>query len=71
MKNPNCDNDKCRDANGEVRVLPLGGGANLILCRACFEHELRFRRERNRELSPDCQFKLPDWEVLAVYGGGQ
>ena len=28
MKNPNCDNEKCRSATGEVRVYPLGGGGN-------------------------------------------
>lgn len=67
MKNPNCDNDKCTASNGQVRVLPTGGDGNAILCRACFEHELRFRRERNRDLSKDCQFKLPTWETLKVY----
>jgi hypothetical protein len=28
MKNPNCDNDKCRERAGEVRLLPTGGGGN-------------------------------------------
>lgn len=67
MSNPNCDNDKCLSATGEVRVLPTGGDGNLILCRACFEHELRFRVTRNRYLSPDCRFALPSWESLKVY----
>jgi len=67
MKNWNCDNDKCLSATGEVRVLPTGGQGNLILCRACFLHELRYRQERNRALSVDCQFELPTWDSLKVY----
>lgn len=67
MKNPDCDNDKCRSAHGEVRVLPTGGDGNLILCRACFHYELAFRRERNLDLSKDCQFELPEWKSLKVY----
>lgn len=43
--NANCDGEHCVDA-GEVRVYPLGGGANLILCMRCFAHENRYRFER-------------------------
>jgi len=72
MKNPNCDNDKCRVPHSEVRVLPTGGRgdnqSNLILCQACFEHEIRFRVQRNRELAKDCRFDLPSWESLEIYG---
>jgi len=64
-----CDGSHCRSAASEVRVLPLGGGANLILCRACHAHELAWRRERNRSLGDFAQFALPEWETLAVYGG--
>ncbi len=67
MKNNNCDNDKCRTATGEVRVLPTGGGSNAILCRACFCYEMDFRRERNRDLADSCKFDLPTWESLKVY----
>jgi hypothetical protein len=45
-KNYNCDNDKCTDANSEVRVYPLGAGGNLILCQACWAHENRYRYMR-------------------------
>ncbi len=45
--NPMCDNDKCLSANGEVRLLPTGADSNAILCHACFDHELRFRRDRS------------------------
>lgn len=68
MKNPNCDNDKCTSATSEVRVLPSGGDSNLILCRACFNHEIRFREERNQKLADDCKIKPPHWESLKVYG---
>lgn len=66
-KNNMCDNDKCRSETGEVRVLPLAGDGNLILCRACYDHEMRWRRERNLALADDCKFDLPAWESLKVY----
>jgi hypothetical protein len=65
-ENNNCDGSGPH-MPGEVRVLPIGGGANLILCRACHAHELRFRRERSRELADACQFDLPEWATLEVY----
>lgn len=68
MKNPNCDNDKCLKENGEVRVLPIGGSSNAILCKTCFWHEIAFRKERNKELGNAFQFDIPKWEDLKVYG---
>lgn len=67
MKNNNCDNDKCIDPKGEVRVLPTGGEGNAILCHTCYLHELRWRRERNHDLAPANRFKLPQWETLKIY----
>jgi hypothetical protein len=67
MKNPNCDNEMCRTETGEVRVLPSGGDSNLILCRACFNYEIFFRRDRNKYLSEDAQFDLPTWKELGIY----
>lgn len=67
IHNNNCDGDKCRATSGEVRVLPTGGDSNAILCRSCFNYEIAFRLERNRQLSADCAFKLPAWESLRVY----
>src|SRR5215510_726538 len=64
--NPNCDGDHCTHSKGEVRVLPYGGGGNLILCQACYEHEINWRKERNREVASP--FGLPTWESLRVYG---
>lgn len=67
MQNPNCDGGRCVSPKGEVRKLPTGGDSNAILCLSCYANEMRYRRERNRDLSPDCQFDLPKWETLKVY----
>ncbi len=67
MNNPNCDGSgPC--AEGEVRVLPTGGDSNAILCAWCFRREMNYRLDRNRDLGKDCQFKIPTWQSLKVYG---
>lgn len=43
-ENPNCDMQKCRKAEGEVKMLPLRGDGNMILCRHCFETEVLHRK---------------------------
>lgn len=68
--NPNCDGDKCIADHSEVKVLPLGTNphhGNLIICHACYLHEMSWRKERNRELSPEAQYDLPKWEDLEAY----
>lgn len=65
--NPMCDGDKCLSESGEVRVLPLNGDANLIVCQSCHAHEMRYRRDMNKNLSKDAQWDLPEWENLKVY----
>lgn len=68
MQNPNCDGSgPCSITDKTVRVLPTGGDSNAILCRLCFLREINFRRERNKELSKDCQFDIPLWTKLKVY----
>lgn len=67
MKNPNCDNDKCRSATGEVRVYPLGGGGNLILCRACWIHENSYRRSRVADGMEADAYPQENWETAEVY----
>jgi len=47
--NVNCCGDQCRTAHSEVRLYPLGGGANLILCHACWAHENRYRYHRQAD----------------------
>lgn len=51
-------------------MLPIGGSGNLILCRACFNYEIGWRRERNNELEEFAKFALPNWEDLEVYEVG-
>ena len=66
-KNLHCDGDHCKVMNGEVRRLPVGVSSNhgnMILCRACFEHEMRWRKERIAEGVP---FALPSWDQLKIY----
>lgn len=67
FSNPNCDGSNCQSKQGQVRLLPYGGGGNLILCQACFHFEMVYRRQRNKELSKDCQFKIQEWKDLEVY----
>jgi len=70
-QNPNCDGAHCRQATGEVRMLPTSAGpegSNAILCATCFDHEILWRAERNRKLEPQNRFPLPSWKELKVYG---
>jgi hypothetical protein len=67
--NPNCDKGKCLSPNGEVRLLPYPNG-NLILCRHCFEDEIRWRLQRNWELAEWAAYAIPAWEGLEAYPAG-
>jgi len=67
FQNPNCDNNKCISPKGEVRLLPIGGDGNLILCFSCYNYEINYRKDRNKSLSKENQYKLPAWEDLQVY----
>jgi hypothetical protein len=74
IQNSYCDGGRCVAPDGEVRVLPLGAipdHGNMILCQACFMFEMQYRKERNRTLGKDCQFKIPAWEDLKVYEGAK
>jgi hypothetical protein len=57
VKNNNCDGSGPCDL-GDVRVLPLGD-SNLILCSNCFDREIKWRAERNKEIHNP--FPLPSW----------
>jgi hypothetical protein len=51
-----------------VRVYPIGAGGNLILCRACFDHENAYNRERERqERRPRGHWPSVEWERAKVY----
>jgi len=69
--NPNCEADYCNESDGEVRLLPSGGDSNSILCHRCYKAEIIWRQDRNRELAVWARFKLPTWESLKVYKGGE
>lgn len=51
----------------EVRVLPYGGGGNILCGHRGYCREIAGRIERNRELAPNCRYDLPAWESLKVY----
>jgi hypothetical protein len=66
--NPNCCGSNCQAARGEVRVYPLGGGGNLILCFACWQHENRYRADRGRHYKRPQDWPQVDWDKAEVYG---
>jgi hypothetical protein len=66
-KNWNCDGNQCREPNGETRVYPLGGGANLILCQACFAHENRYRFRRGIEAKRPEDYPQVNWYEARRY----
>lgn len=59
--------DHGHDTTHEVRLLPYGGGGNIIVCLTHYNVEMKYRRERNRELGDANQFDLPTWHALKVY----
>lgn len=69
-KNWNCDGDHCTHESAEIRILPTGGSSNALLCRACFNHELQYRKQRNKELGSAFKFDIPDWYDLKLYDPG-
>jgi len=66
-KNDNCDGSHCTATGGEVRVYPIGGGGNLILCRSCAAHENRYRYERGRDTGQPANFPQVNWYECEVY----
>lgn len=62
-----CDGGCCTEEHGELRRLPCSRTGGLILCRPCFDHELRYRHD---EVMRGIQFELPAWESLEVYSQG-
>lgn len=67
MSNPNCCGSRCKHSDGEVRILRIVQ-SNVHLCRACYDIEVRWRRERNMALAVAARFDLPAWESLEVKG---
>jgi hypothetical protein len=71
VHNPNCCGDHCHAETGEVRVYPLGGGGNLILCNACWINENRYRHKRGVETGAPENWPQVNWATAEVYGGNQ
>ena len=67
--NPNCDGSRCRDPQGKVRVYPLGGGGNLILCLHCAAHENNYRYTRGKETGAPENWPQVNWFECKVYEG--
>jgi len=61
VHNNNCSGGHCREAEGEVRVYPLGAGGNLILCHACWAHENRYRFNRAKEMGCNAEEAARLW----------
>lgn len=68
-QNWNCCSNKCSDPHSHVRVLPIGGGGNLILCYDCFIVEMEWRQHMNNLLGVTARWPIPKWEDLKVYEG--
>jgi hypothetical protein len=66
VRNWECCGSHCTDAKSEVRKYPLGGGANLILCRSCWANENRYRADRARDTSRPADFPQEKWETAEV-----
>ena len=67
MENPNCDGQGSGACTpGEVRVLPIGAGGNLILCRLHFRKEAAYQSVRGpkEEWGP-----VALWKDAKVYTG--
>ncbi|TVM02979.1 MAG: hypothetical protein CV087_07475 [Candidatus Brocadia sp. WS118] len=50
----------------EMRVLPIGG-SNILCSYQGYLREIKFRKERNKELAPENRFDLPTWKSLEIY----
>lgn len=69
IHNPNCDGSHCRSEGGIVKVFPLGGGGNLILCSACWAHENNYRLARGYETKNKANWPTVNWKDAETYEG--
>lgn len=49
----------------EMRFLPYGGDGNILVSRASYDKEIKWRKERIENGVP---FELPAWETLKIFG---
>lgn len=66
-QNQNCDGNHCTSATGEVRMYPLGGGANCLYCFDCWLHENRYRRQRVADGASPAAFPQENWAAAEVW----
>jgi len=50
----------------EVRALPTGGDAQVIIC---YRHYLKEYDWRKSQIANGVPFQLPEWESLPIYTG--
>lgn len=65
-QNPNCDHNRCTFFDSEVRLFPIGSGGNMILCRACYRHEVDYLMERMATEHIEVS-EIPTWSELKKY----
>lgn len=73
-KNWNCGGSHCQETRkdekeifSEVRVLATSHDSNAILCKACFNHEIAWRKQENKTRPVYARFEILTWESLEVY----
>lgn len=64
--NPNCDNDKCIISNGIVKLLPTSCNGHILLCKNCYEIEMKFRKSEIKRTGSEI-YQLPSWDSLEEY----
>jgi hypothetical protein len=65
-----CEGAHCYDPDGEVRAYPILFNvrcAHVILCRPCWEHQNRHRRQRGKELGCPEHWPTRDWDEAERY----
>jgi len=49
--------DSCGKTKSKTRRIELGGGSGITLCDPCLRKEIKWRKERNKKLSPSNRFR--------------
>lgn len=66
--NPNCDGSGPHSSKLGVRLYPIGGGGNLILCHACWIRENHYAQQRGKESGCPENWSQPNWHKAVQYG---